>query len=103
MSKQLNISMTVGADTSQARAQLQELQNQLTALGNTRITANPVTKLGSDLQQGVTAATQLQAALTAATNVNTGKLNLGKFNAELKQSGLSLQGFQQRLAMLGPE
>lgn len=103
MAKQLNqvgVNLTFSADTAQARAQLQELQKQLTNLVNT-----PASKLSleQDISKAVSAAAELSAHLKAATNVNTGNLDFSKLNQSIKQSGMTLQQYGKQLQSLGPQ
>ena len=102
MAKQLNVSLGFTADTSQAKAQLQDLQNQLSKLALTTGTGQ---KLGftKEIQEATTAAAQLQVQLKNAMNVNTGTLDLGKFSEAMSKSGMSLAKYQQQLSNLGPE
>ena len=102
MAKQLNVSLGFTADTSQAKAQLQDLQNQLSKLA---LTSGTGPKLGftKEIQEATTAAAQLQVQLKNATNVNTGTLDLGKFAESMNKSGMSLTKYQQQLRNLGPE
>jgi hypothetical protein len=44
----------------------------------------------------------LKTKLQAATNVDTGQLNLGKFAQSLKASGMTLDKYRQQLMQLGP-
>jgi hypothetical protein len=41
--------------------------------------------------------------LIKATNVDTGKLDLGKFSDSLKKSNVTLKQYQQALSTLGPQ
>lgn len=102
MSKQLNVNLAFTADTTQAKQQLQQLQQDLSKLSLTMGTGQ---KLGftKEIQEATTAAAQLQVQLKNATNVNTGKLDLGKFNESLSKSGMSLAKYQKQLNNLGPD
>ena len=99
MAKALNVSLSVTADTSQAKAQLQQLQQTLQALKTTPIT------LGSDLDLSKTIGQigQLQQHLQQATNTETGVLNFTKLNSSIKASGTSLQDYGKTLLSLGPQ
>ena len=102
MAKQLNVSVAVTADTSQAKAALQALQNQLTQL--TMTPAN-FTLGGSIKQEAVEASkaiSQLQAQLKSATNIQTGNLDLTKFYQSMQRSGMQLKDYQKALATMGP-
>lgn len=99
MAKQLNVNMSVTADTSQAKQQLQQLQMQLQ-----KIQTKP-TKLFDDvnLKEASKAAAELQSHLRAAMNADTGKLDLTRFSSSLKMSGKTLDQYRQSLVKLGPE
>ena len=104
MAKQLNVSLAFSADTSKAKAQLQDLQRQLTNLTNS--TGNIANSQGmgitKQLHEASMAAAQLKVQLQDATNVSTGKLDLVKFNQSLKASGMDLQQYKNQLMALGP-
>ena len=103
MAKQLNVNLAMTADTSQAKLQLQQLQRSLTELVNL---SNNRTSGGfgitKEIQEASAAAAQLKVQLKAATDVNTGKLDLSKFSQQLDQSGMNLTKYQTQLTALGP-
>lgn len=103
MAKQLNVNLAFTADTSQAKAQLQALQNSLTSLMST--TAISTSGLGIDekISSAIAHAGQLKIALEQATNVKTGTLDLGKFDQQLKKSGMSIDQYAKSLYALGPK
>ena len=103
MPKQLNVNLAFTADTSQARQQLQQLQKQLTDLTNTSLGKKSDLGLVKDIQNATAAAAQLKVQLEGATNPKTGKLDLGKFNDSLKQSGQTLSDYKTQLDKLGPD
>ena len=100
MAKQLNVNLSLSANTDQAKRQLQELQKQLSQLSS--ISTNKNLPLTQELLKASSAAAQLQSHLRAATDVNTGKLDLGKFNQQMAASGMSLGKYQKALSNLGP-
>ena len=102
MAKQLNVNLSMTADTSQAKAQLQQLKNQLTELTKLNSISNDNFALTKEIQDASTAAAQLKVQLTAATDVNTGKLDLSKFSQQLNQSGMSIDKYYSALTSLGP-
>lgn len=104
MAKQLNVNLGFTADTSQAKKQIQDLQNQLTQLINSQAGYKGL-NLGIDqeLQKASVAAATLQQQLTNAMNVDTGKLDLGKFTQEMKTSGMSMEKYREALVSLGPQ
>lgn len=99
MAKALNVSLSVNADISQAKAQLQQLQQTLQTLKTTPIT------LGSnlDLSKTIGQIGQLQQHLQQATNTETGVLNFTKLNSSIKASGISLQDYGKTLLSLGSQ
>ena len=101
MAKQLNVNLGFTADTSQAKAQIQDLQNQLTNLMNAS-TKNPSFGMQDGLQKANTLAAELKVTLNECTNVNTGKLDLGKFSQSLKSSNLDIGKIQESFEKLGP-
>ncbi len=104
MAKQLNVNLGFTADTSQAKKQIQDLQNQLTQLINSQSGYKGL-NLGIDqeLQKASVAAATLQQQLTNAMNVDTGKLDLGKFTQDMKASGMSMEKYREALVSLGPQ
>ena len=102
MPKQLNVNLAFTADTSQAKKQLQDLQNQLTKLTNNSL-GNSKLDITKEIQNATSAAAQLKVQLEKATNVDTGKLDLGKFVDSMNKSGMSLEQYRKQLSALGPE
>lgn len=103
MAKQLNISLAFTADTGKAKAELQDLQRQLTQLTNAPISnSGKGFFLTKEIQDATAAAADLKVKLKQATDVNTGKLDLNKFDQSLKQSGTSLKTYREALSNLGP-
>ena len=101
MAKQLNVNLAFTADTGQAKQQLQQLQQQLNSL----IAGSPAKQLGFDteINKGIDAAARLKLALQEATNATTGKLDLGKFDQQIKKSGMTIKEYGANLAALGPK
>jgi len=102
MAKQLNVNLAFTADTTQAKKQLQDLQNQLTKLTSSSL-GNQKLGFSKEIQDATAAAAQLKVQLESATNVNTGKLDLGRFAETMKSSGMSLEQYREQLSALGPE
>ena len=104
MAKALNVSLSVTADTSQARVALQALQQSLTQLSTTtnlNFNSNGITMMTQEISKAQQAAGQLKQQLIEATNVNTGKLDLVKFNQSLKASGMTISQYRDQLLTLG--
>lgn len=103
MAKQLNVNLGFTADTSQAAAQIQNLQNQLTGLMNsTNGSMNFGSKVVGDVNKASKAIAELKMHLQNATNVNTGTLDFTKLNESINRSGMSLQQYGDKLRSLGP-
>ena len=101
MAKQLNVNLAFTADTSQAKAQLQSLQTSLTQLISSAQLQDQGLGISKELQHSITLSSQLKSLLAGATNMETGKLDLGKFNEGLQKSGTSLQTYSNALNSLG--
>ena len=101
MAKQLNVNLAFNADTSKAKQQIQDLQNQLSAIINM-----PTTGLGTDIatkiNQASRAAAELKVHLEKATNIKTGNLDFTKLNQSIKNSGTSLNAYAEKLKQIGP-
>lgn len=100
--QRLQYTIAFTADTDQAKRQLNSLQNDLKNLINTSGSNQPF-GLTKELAQATSEAAKLKAQLTMATDVNTGKLDLVKFNHSLKQGGGSLEKVRMELSKLGPQ
>lgn len=102
MAKQLNINLGISADTSQAKKQLQDLQQ---ALQNVAKLPGKATSLfdDRDIKQASKAAMELQFHLEKATNVNTGKLDLSRLSTSLKASNKDLNTYYNQLLKCGSE
>ena len=99
MAKQLNVNLAFTADTSQAKAQLQQLQNQLNSLVKGQGISDSHLGITQEIREGINAAAQLKVQLEAATNINTGKLDLNKFSRSLRQSGMDLKTYAKQLQL----
>ena len=103
MPKQLNVNLAFTADTSQAKAQIDQLQRQLTELVDVASrSSGSKFAMTKEIQNATSAAIKLKAQLQSATDVDTGKLNLTKFVQSMTQSGMSLKKYEQQLSALGP-
>ncbi len=102
MPKQLNVNLAFTADTSQAKRQLQDLQQQLNNLTNKSLSNSNAFGLTKEIEQATVAASKLQVQLAEATNPQTGMLDLGKFTESMKRSGMDLEAYRDQLVQLGP-
>ena len=98
MEKQLNVKLAFNADTSRAQAQIQALQQSLNNVGMSTAKL-PITK---EIQEAQIAANQLKVAMNSAFNVDTGKIDLLKFNQSIQKSGTNLVEIRNRLMQIGP-
>lgn len=98
--KTLKIDLQFNANTKEAQRQMQQLQQSLSQLA----TNQPMTNfsLTPQLKEAQQSAMDLKIALNNAMNVDTGRLNLNKFQSELNRSGKSIQQYAQQLQALGP-
>ena len=97
----IGINLQINADTSQAKQQLQSLQNTLQSINKNPLRFGQT--MTQEVQKASQAAAQLQQHLQNATNVNTGTLDFGKFSQSLQKSGHDLDYYGQQLKKLGPE
>lgn len=104
MAKNLNVSMTFTADTSQAKKEMKSLQDQLSKLGSNIDFGKGIGKqFIKDTQEAQKSIAALQVSLQSAFNVDTGKLDFTKFNTTLKKSGHELSNYYDLLKQMGPE
>lgn len=101
MAKQLNVNLSFTADTKQAKAQLASLRQELTALGSTGNLSGNMITFTDKISNAANTAYRLRNALDAATNVDTGKLNLTKLNQSLKANQLSLSQVRKEFTAFG--
>lgn len=98
MNGQINYQVNFTANLSSVQTALNSLRTSLNNLVN-----RPVALDNSQIIQATNDARELQRALEAATNVNTGKLDMTKFSQQLQMSGKTIQQYGQSLATLGPQ
>lgn len=98
----VNYSLRFNADVSQAKQQLNSLQDTLTKLINSAGKDSGRLGITNDINESVQAAAQLKVKLQEATNVKTGQLDLNKFTTSLRKSNIQISDVQKSLANLGP-
>lgn len=101
MAKHLNVNLQFTADTSQAKAQIQSLQQSLTQLSTANITGKGMTGYTQDVGKAISKVNELKSVLASATT-STGTLDLGQFNASMKKAGSSIADYHGELMKLGP-
>ena len=98
-SRRMTYTIGVNADTTQAKANIESLMQDLQRIGTT---SSNTDYIASNVQAAARAALDLQQNLRAAINPDTGNLNLEAFNANLRASGRTLADYQALLSSLGP-
>lgn len=103
MAKQLNVDLRFNADTSQAKKEIQQLQQSLDNL----MKSSAKNSSFNDFKKGIGEAQQsiikLQTALNNSLNADTGRLDLSKFNTELDKSGLTVGQLAAQMNGLGAD
>lgn len=102
MAKQLNVSLNVDADVKKAKAAFEDLQKTLSKLQGGALTSSQNLFNVQEIKAASQAAKELQHYLAAATDANTGRLNLSNFSNSLKSSGKDLASFKTSLESIGP-
>ena len=102
MAKPIQINLQFNANVKKAQQDIAALQQQLNGLATKGIDT-PNLKITPQLQEAQKSAMNLKIALNNAFNQDTGKLNLNKFQTELKKSGMSIEQYAAQLRSLGPE
>ena len=96
---QIKMSLMFDATTSKAKASLKDLQISINNLTNSIAAGDfPMT---NQIKEAYVAAEKLKSILNSSVNMNTGQFDLIKFNAQLKQSGLSALELGQKMAGAG--
>lgn len=97
MAKQLNVALDFTANTTQAKQQIQELQQLLTKVAySTDLGIDP-----SQMKEASTAAKELAFHLNEAYNQKTGNYDLSKLNASLAKSKTSVTELSTSLLKAG--
>lgn len=100
--KNIQVNLTFQSNTQQAKAAIKDLSASLTNLQNQGLQKMQFGQgLTTEMQQATTAANQLKAAMAAATNSQTGQVNMVKMNQILKQSGISMSQLREQLIQGG--
>lgn len=101
-SQKMEIQLNFVANTSAAKANIENLQQSLAKLSagqlNKGLFGNATTE---QIQQASMAAQELKIHLQNATNINTGKLNLTAFQTSLKNAGTSAKELSSALLQGG--
>lgn len=100
--RNIQVDLTMRANVEQAKQQIASLQQSLSEIGKLSTTSNIGAATTQQLIEAQNAAAQLKIQLQDAFNVNTGKLDLSKFNQLLKLSGMTLSDYKTKLTTIGP-
>ena len=105
MAKQqtIRVDLEFNVNTERAKRQMGELQSKLNSIMSMTSRNFKTDAFAKEVERATVAATKLQANLAKSFNVDTGKLNLTKFNYELQKSGMTLQQYKAALVATGPE
>lgn len=103
MPKQINVKLGFEADTSQAKKQIQDLQKSLDGLMTSSMKNTSMQDFSKGMIEAQQSAVKLKSILGESMNIDTGRLDLVKFNQQLQDSGLTLSKLGSQLSSLGPE
>ena len=98
INKQVNYQVNFNPNTTALKTSLQSLQKDLQSLA-----AMPIRLDDGSVTNAINNVKQLEHHLKAATDVNTGKLDISKFAQQLKQSNMDLKTYANSLNMLGTQ
>lgn len=98
----VRVNLDFTATTSQAEAALSRLSTNLRNISSQTNLDTGGLRLQEQLNTASVAAIKLRENLQNAINIDTGKLDLSKFNHEMKKSGMSLKQYRDALVSLGP-
>lgn len=99
--KTVGVNIAFNADTSKAKAQIQELQTLLNKITYSGATGAGQNKISKDLKDASAAAKELQYHLNNAYNANTGKLDLSLLDKSLKTTGSNITDLSTSLLSAG--
>ena len=99
--QQRKVSLVFDVNSDGAKKRIDELASSLNKVLNFSTRSTGINSLDKDLQGAAQHAALLQTQLKNAFNVNTGKLDLTKFNDSLRQSGMSLEKYYSTFSKLG--
>ena len=102
MDRRLNVNLGFTADTKAAKQAVLDLQRSLTSLVNDTAKSVPALGITTDIEKASRAAADLKIQLQMATDVDTGRLDLSKFNDSLKKSNKTLSQYRDMLYEFGP-
>lgn len=98
MARQIAVDLMFNANTSQARAQIEQLASTLQQIKNTQVTIDQ-----GSISNAVQSANQLQQALSKAFNTKTNTLDFSSLTQSLKLMGTDLATVGLNLSSIGPK
>lgn len=98
MANSVKVNLQFAADTTSVTKQLNQLYTQLQHIQNVDFFGN---KMDADLTKAAEAAKVLQQCLQNAVNVDTGKLDLNKFNSGLQSAETNVASLGSKLLNAG--
>lgn len=101
-SRGLNYRISLTTDAGQVYQELQKLQKELSNISLGKINLKSDTTI-TELNAAADAASRLSTQLKNALNVETGKLDLSKFQASLQSSGMTLEKYGESLIRVGDD
>ena len=102
MAKQLNVALNFTAETGQAKAAIQELQQSLSKIAYAGVGgSNIVGDSAKQIKEASEAAKQLQYHLNNAFDATTGNFDLSKLDRSLQSSGTNIQNLSTKLLQAG--
>lgn len=102
MARQLIVDLVFNANTSQAKSQMQSLHSSIQMVQNTLNQQVSMSGMTAELAKVQNSVISLKTNLASAFNVNTGRLDLTKFNSNLMRSGQTIKDYRMALQQLGP-
>ena len=97
MTQDVTVNLQFTADTKQAKAQLDKLQESLS-----KLVTSPSGGIDKQMAAATRSAAELAAHLRKATNIETGTLDFTKLNQSIEKSGKSLAAYGENLISMGP-
>lgn len=98
--KRYTVQMDFQANTAKAQAALRDLQSTLAQISSQNV--NPAAGMEANIKKASAAASELSIHLKNALNVNTGNIDLSKFNKSLTMSKTSLSSLTSGILSIGP-
>ena len=100
--KTIQVGLQFTADTNKAKASLEQLEKDLHRVATVTPELVPDSRV-KNIERAQKASAQLAAALREAVNVDTGSLDLNKFQKSLARGNSSLHEVRKELTSIGPQ